>query len=144
MFKIIGCVMIVFSASFMFSQKTLVYFFTYKFIKETLYIAEKIMYEKNTNLTYNKIFEKICVDREKYLNKAEKNLYIDRQIFEYIQAFFSDLGKRDSISENQYFKYHLAELEREKKDFYKKYIDNRKINLIYGISIGAFVSIYLV
>lgn len=144
MFKIIGSLMVVFSASFMFSQKTLVYFFTYRFIKENINIIEKIMYEKNTNLTYNKIFQKIGFDKNKYLLKSEKNLYIDKQVFEYVKTFYENLGKRDSVSENQYFEYHIKELNRNQHDYYKKYIENRKINLIYGISIGSFVAIYLI
>lgn len=144
MFKIIGSLMVVFSASFMFSQKTLVYFFTYRFIKENINIIEKIMYEKNTNLTYNKIFQKIGFDKNKYLLKSEKNLYIDKQVFKYVKTFYENLGKRDSVSENQYFEYHIKELNRNQQDYYKKYIENRKINLIYGISIGSFVAIYLI
>ena len=144
MFKIIGSLMVVFSASFMFSQKTLVYFFTYRFIKENINIIEKIIYEKNTNLTYNKIFQKIGFDKNKYILKSEKNLYIDKQVFEYVKTFYENLGKRDSVSENQYFEYHIKELNRNQQNYYKKYIENRKINLIYGISIGSFVAIYLI
>lgn len=144
MFKLIGCIMIIFSSVFIFSQKILESYFTYKFLTYAEDITEKVMYESTINLSYDKICRKIGFDKESYFKKAENNRYISRREYLKVKDFMDNLGKRDSQSEKQYISYNLKNIKTEKEKYYKSYCENRKVYILSGTAIGLITVIFLI
>ena len=144
MFKFAGCMLIILSSVMIFSTKVLESYFTYRFLMKGESIAEKLMCEKGTNLSYEKLFEKIGFEKNKYYLTAEENRYINRKEYLSVRDFLDNLGKRDADSEYKYIEINLKNIKRQKDMYYKTYCEDRKIYMLSGAATGVFISIILI
>ena len=144
MFKFAGCVLVILSSVMIFSTKVLESYFTYRFLLKSENIAEKLLCEKGTNLSYEKLFAKIGFDKKEYYLAAGKNRYIKQKEYIYVRDFWDNLGKRDADSEYKYIEINLKNIKRQKDMYYKTYCDDRKVYTLSGAAIGVFISIILI
>lgn len=143
MFKLIGSALILISAIFVFSQKILKYYYTYKFLDTTAQILQKILYEKNTGKTYSQIFNTVGIHPDEYISSAQKNGYIVKAEVSYAKSFFENLGRRNSITEEKYILNTLNSIQRNREEYYEKYCSDRKLHILCGGSIGIMIVILL-
>jgi len=144
MFKAAGSVMIICSSVFIFCQKTLKCYFTYKFLQNLAEIIQKIQFENSANLTYKKLFEKINFDKNIFFANTNANVYIQNKEIILAESFFAELGKRDKKSEEDYIDYNLKKFIRISQEYQKKYNETKKAHLMCGVAAGLLVIIFLI
>lgn len=144
MCKVMGSVLIMCSTIFIFSQKVLENYFTYKFLHSILGIIVRIQYENGANIPYIKVFEKIGFNYTEFFIKVKTNGYIKRCEIEYVQYFFENLGKRDKNSEKEYIEYHLSSITQKVKDYQKTYSEIKKSHIMCGIAAGLTIIIFFI
>lgn len=144
MLKIAGSVMIVLSTTVLFSGKVLKAYFTYKFMAEIADATEKIIYESETNMPYDRILKKIGFDKADYLKKAENNRFIKNSEYKKVTEFINNLGKRDKSAEKQYLSYNLNSIKHIMNNYYSEYLQSRRVYLLCGASIGLFIVICII
>ena len=72
-------------------------------------------------MKYEKLFEKIGFEKNKYYLTAEENSYINRKEYLSVRDFLDNLGKRDADSEYKYIEINLNNIKRQKDIYYKTY-----------------------
>lgn len=144
MYKIVGSIFIVLSSYMIFNRTILENYYTYKFLKMNVTIVQKILFEKNVNMVYEEIFSKLKFDWKNYISVCRKNNYIKKEEIDFVNDFFSNLGKRDTESEEKYIQYYLEKLITKQDIYYKQYCKDNKIYGMCGISIGLFIIIFLI
>ncbi|MBQ5313578.1 MAG: hypothetical protein J6K30_05955, partial [Oscillospiraceae bacterium] len=105
---------------------------------------QKIIFEKNVNMVYEEIFSKLKFDWKNYISVCRKNNYINKEEIDFVNNFFSNLGKRDTESEEKYIQYYLERLIAKQDIYYKQYCKDNKIYGMCGISLGLFIIIFLI
>lgn len=143
MFKIAGSIMIITASIFIFNKNSFTYFFTYSFFKHITEILKNIDYEFNTNISYEELFEKINFHYKKDMENYSKNIFIKNKELKEVNEFFINLGKRDRVSERQYIKNYIDVFKNKYIEYFNKYKENQKTNLIYGISFGIVIIILI-
>ena len=121
MYKIVGSIFIVLSSYMIFNRTILENYCTYKFLKMNVTIVQKILFEKNVNMVYEEIFSKLKFDWKNYISVCRKNNYIKKEEIDFVNDFFSNLGKRDTESEEKYIQYYLEKLITKQDIYYKQY-----------------------
>jgi len=144
MYKIVGSIFIVLSSYMIFNRTILENYYTYKFLKMNVTIVQKIIFEKNINIVYEEIFSKLKFDWKNYISVCRKNNYIKKEEIDFVNDFFSNLGKRDTESEEKYIQYYLEKLITKQDIYYKQYCKDNKIYGMCGISLGLFIIIFLI
>lgn len=144
MYKIVGSIFIVLSSYMIFNRTILENYYTYKFLKMNVTIVQKILFEKNVNMVYEEIFSKLKFDWKNYISVCRKNNYIKKEEIDFVNDFFSNLGKRDTESEEKYIQYYLEKLITKQDIYYKQYCKDNKIYGMCGISLGLFIIILLI
>ena len=144
MYKIVGSIFIVLSSYMIFNRTILENYYTYKFLKMNVTIVQKILFEKNVNMVYEEIFSKLKFDWKNYISVCRKNNYIKKEEIDFVNDFFSNLGKRDTESEEKYIQYYLEKLISKQDIYYKQYCKDNKIYGMCGISLGLFIIIFLI
>ncbi len=144
MYKIVGSIFIVLSSYMIFNRTILENYYTYKFLKMNVTIVQKILFEKNVNMVYEEIFSKLKFDWKNYISVCRKNNYIKKEGVDFVNDFFSNLGKRDTESEEKYIQYYLEKLITKQDIYYKQYCKDNKIYGMCGISLGLFIIIFLI
>ncbi|MBP1551737.1 MAG: hypothetical protein J6C04_05605 [Oscillospiraceae bacterium] len=144
MYKIVGIIFIVISSYMIFNRTILENYYTYKFLKMNVTIVQKILFEKNANMVYEEIFSKLKFDWKNYISVCKKNNYIKKEEIDFVNDFFSNLGKRDTESEEKYIQYYLEKLITKQDIYYKQYCKDNKIYGMCGISLGLFIIIFLI
>ncbi len=144
MYKIVGSIFIVLSSYMIFNRTILENYYTYKFLKMNVTIVQKILFEKNVNMVYEEIFSKLKFDWKNYISVCRKNNYIKKEEIDFVNDFFSNLGKRDTESEEKYIQYYLEKLITKQDIYYKQYCKDNKIYGMCGISLGLFIIIFLI
>ena len=144
MYKIVGSIFIVLSSYMIFNRTILENYYTYKFLKMNVTIVQKILFEKNVNMVYEEIFSKLKFDWKNYISVCRKNNYIKKEEIDFVNDFFSNLGKRDTESEEKYIQYYLEKLITKQDIYFKQYCKDNKIYGMCGISIGLFIIIFLI
>ena len=144
MYKIVGSIFIVLSSYMIFNRTILENYYTYKFLKMNVTIVQKILFEKNVNMVYEEIFSKLKFDWKNYISVCRKNNYINKEEIDFVNNFFSNLGKRDTESEEKYIQYYLERLIAKQDIYYKQYCKDNKIYGMCGISLGLFIIIFLI
>ncbi len=144
MYKIVGSIFIVLSSYMIFNRTILENYYTYKFLKKNVTIVQKILFEKNVNMVYEEIFSKLKFDWKNYISVCRKNNYIKKEEIDFVNDFFSNLGKRDTESEEKYIQYYLEKLITKQDIYYKQYCKDNKIYGMCGISLGLFIIIFLI
>lgn len=144
MLKLAGCIMIVISTTAVFSSKILKAYFTYRFMAEIADVSEKIIYESETNMPYDFILRKIGFDKSAYLKKAQTNHYIKNSEYKRVEAFISDLGKRDKNAEKQYLRYNLDSINHIMNIYFNEYRQNSKIYVMCGAAVGLLIVIFII
>ena len=144
MFKFAGALMVLGSTVFLFSQKVLEKYFTYKFLDDTYKILQKIHQENSSNISYNKIFENIRFDYHKYIEKANGNGYINKLEIKYVKNIFENLGKHNSISEQILIQNYMDNIDYKKQNYFTEYSNIKKTHILCGIAAGLFVVILLI
>ncbi|MBQ5313262.1 MAG: hypothetical protein J6K30_04330, partial [Oscillospiraceae bacterium] len=119
-----------------FNRTILENYYTYKFLKMNVTIVQKILFEKNVNMVYEEIFSKLKFDWKNYISVCRKNNYIKKEEIDFVNDFFSNLGKRDTESEEKYIQYYLEKLITKQDIYYKQYCKDNKIYGMCGISLG--------
>ncbi|MBQ5324389.1 MAG: hypothetical protein J6J58_02970 [Oscillospiraceae bacterium] len=127
-----------------FNRTILENYYTYKFLKMNVTIVQKILFEKNVNMVYEEIFSKLKFDWKNYISVCRKNNYINKEEIDFVNNFFSNLGKRDTESEEKYIQYYLERLIAKQDIYYKQYCKDNKIYGMCGISLGLFIIIFLI
>ena len=127
-----------------FNRTILENYYTYKFLKMNVTIVQKILFEKNANMVYEEIFSKLKFDWKNYISVCKKNNYIKKEEIDFVNDFFSNLGKRDTESEEKYIQYYLEKLITKQDIYYKQYCKDNKIYGMCGISLGLFIIIFLI
>lgn len=144
MYKIIGGVFVVFASYMIFNKTILENYYTYKFLKKSMSIVQQLEFENNVKMTYKELFAKLNFDWEKYVADCTLNLYIKKEEIDFVTEFFTNLGKRDTESEEKYIHYCLEKLIVKQDLYYKQYCKDNKIYGVCGISIGLFIIIFLI
>ena len=144
MYKIVGSIFIVLSSYMIFNRTILENYYTYKFLKMNVTIVQKILFEKNVNMVYEEIFSKLKFDWKNYISVCRKNNYIKKEEIDFVNDFLSNLGKRDTESEEKYIQYYLEKLITKQDIYYKQYCKDNKIYGMCGISLGLFIIIFLI
>jgi len=144
MYKVVGSIFIVLSSYMIFNRTILENYYTYKFLKKNVTIVQKIAFEKNINMVYEEIFSKLKFDWKNYISVCRKNNYIKKEEIDFVNDFFSNLGKRDTESEEKYIQYYLEKLITKQDIYYKQYCKDNKIYGMCGISLGLFIIIFLI
>ena len=144
MYKIVGSIFIVLSSYMIFNRRILENYYTYKFLKKNVTMVQKIVFEKNVNMVYEEIFSKLKFDWKNYISVCRKNNYIKKEEIDFVNDFFSNLGKRDTESEEKYIQYYLEKLITKQDIYYKQYCKDNKIYGMCGISLGLFIIIFLI
>jgi len=144
MYKIVGSIFIVLSSYMIFNRTILENYYTYKFLKMNVTIVQKIIFEKNINIVYEEIFSKLKFDWKNYISVCRKNNYIKKEEIDFVNDFFSNLGKRDTESEEKYIQYYLEKLITKQDIYYKQYCKDNKIYGMCGISLGLYIIIFLI
>ena len=144
MYKIVGSIFIVLSSYMIFNRTILENYYTYKFFKMNVTIVQKILFEKNINMVYEEIFSKLKFDWKNYISVCRKNNYIKKEEIDFVNDLFSNLGKRDTESEEKYIQYYLEKLIAKQDIYYKQYCKDNKIYGMCGISLGLFIIIFLI
>ena len=144
MYKIVGSIFIVLSSYMIFNRTILENYYTYKFLKKNVTIVQKIAFEKNINMVYEEIFSKLKFDWKNYISVCRKNNYIKKEEIDFVNDFFSNLGKRDTESEEKYIQYYLEKLITKQDIYYKQYCKDNKIYGMCGISLGLYIIIFLI
>ena len=144
MYKIVGSIFIVLSSYMIFNRRILENYYTYKFLKKNVTMVQKIVFEKNVNMVYEEIFSKLKFDWKNYISVCRKNNYIKKEEIDFVNDFFSNLGKRDTESEEKYIQYYLEKLIAKQDIYYKQYCKDNKIYGMCGISLGLFIIIFLI
>ena len=144
MYKIVGSIFIVLSSYMIFNRTILENYYTYKLLKMNVTIVQKILFEKNVNMVYEEIFSKLKFDWKNYISVCRKNNYIKKEEIDFVNDFFSNLGKRDTESEEKYIQYYLEKLITKQDIYYKQYCKDNKIYGMCGISLGLFIIIFLI
>ena len=144
MYKIVGSIFIVLSSYMIFNRTILENYYTYKFLKKNVTIVQKIAFEKNINMVYEEIFSKLKFDWKNYISVCRKNNYIKKEEIDFVNDLFSNLGKRDTESEEKYIQYYLEKLIAKQDIYYKQYCKDNKIYGMCGISLGLFIIIFLI
>ena len=83
-------------------------------------------------------------DWKNYISVCRKNNYIKKEEIDFVNDFFSNLGKRDTESEEKYIQYYLEKLIAKQDIYYKQYCKDNKIYGMCGISLGLFIIIFLI
>ena len=144
MFKFLGCMIVTMSSIMLFSRKVLENYFTYRFLSKAENYTEKLMYEKGTNLSYDKLFGKIALNKNEYYSAAVKNRYIKQEEYIYVRNFLDNLGKRDAVSELKYIEVNLKNIKHKREIHHRLYCEDRKIYMLSGTAIGLLISILLI
>jgi len=144
MYKVVGSIFIVLSSYMIFNRTILENYYTYKFLKKNVTIVQKIAFEKNINMVYEEIFSKLKFDWKNYISVCRKNNYIKKEEIDFVNDLFSNLGKRDTESEEKYIQYYLEKLIAKQDIYYKQYCKDNKIYGMCGISLGLFIIIFLI
>lgn len=144
MFKLTGSVMVLISSVILFSRKTAEYYYTYIFLRKAEVAARQILYEINSNLSYDKILKKIGFDKFKFLSDGASNVYILKNEYYAVENFFDNLGKRDSISEKEYIIFNLNNIKKQKDNYCKKYCETAKMHIVSGAAAGLVIIIFLI
>ncbi|MEG0091876.1 MAG: hypothetical protein RSA20_08650, partial [Oscillospiraceae bacterium] len=95
-------------------------------------------------LIYEKVFSRIGFEKEKFIDDMEKNSYIAQEVKDKIGDFFKELGKKNKGTEDEYIEYFLATLDCDKKEYSEQYLQNKKLYILYGFSLGLFLVIILI
>lgn len=132
------------STVFIFSQKVLEHYFTYKFLSEILDIIIKIQYENGSNIPYAKIYVKIGFDNINFFAKVKTNGYIKRSEIDAVQIFFKNLGKRDKNSEKEYIEYNQKIISARAQRYYSDYNEIKKSRFMCGIASGLMIIILFI
>ncbi|MBE6894095.1 MAG: hypothetical protein E7483_00595 [Ruminococcaceae bacterium] len=144
MFKVAGSIFVLVSSIFIFCQKVLKCFFTYKFLLDTVDIIQKIQFESSANLIYTKLYENINFDKNIFFENAKANAYIEDKEITLVQSFFEELGKRDKMAEHEYVDYNLKKFIASSQEYLKKYSEIKKTHFICGVAAGLFIIIFLI
>lgn len=144
MLKLIGAIMILLCTTYLGSRKIFEFYYTYSFLNKTIGIIRKIGFERNSNLIYEKIFKKIDFSKDIYIEELQKNIYTNQDIKNIVQDFFYNLGKKNKAVEDELITCFLSELLEYKAEYYQKYIQNKKLYILYGFSLGLFLIIILI
>ncbi len=144
MFKIAGGIMVTAAAFFVFNGKVYNDYQTYIFLDKTIEVLKHIAGESSMNFTYSEVFEKIDFAPDLFISKASENHYILPKETKEVSDFFSQLGKRNRLAEQQYIKYYIEKFTNKKQHYGNRYRDNRKIYGIYGLSVGLMITLLLI
>jgi len=144
MFKLTGSVLIIMAAVFLLNQKTIELYFTLKFLSAVSELLHKILYENNSNLTYRDLFVKLNFNADKFITDNKCNRYIDKTELDRVLLFMNNLGKRDKEAEIKYLEHNLSYFENKRNILQKKYAETQKVHLLYGLTVGIFISIILI
>ena len=144
MFKLTGAVLIMLSTVFISSQKILELWFTYRFLQQTADIIQKLIYEKDLNTVYGKIFDKWNFDYTCFINLAKSNGYIKRSEINYVNSFFYGLGRHNSAAEEKYLYDSLIAVIQRKDEYYLNYRKNKKLHILCGAAAGMLIIIFLI
>ena len=143
MFKIAGCVLVIVSSAVMSSGRVMKYYFTGRMMGEITVVCQRILYEKNTNLTYCEIFARMDFDPLSFVNRYSKNRYVDDVYKEDIECFLDNLGRRDSDGEEKYIVSSMKRFEQIRENCRIEYRNICRVYPMIGLSIGMFVVIFL-
>lgn len=144
MFEIAGSLLIMLSTVFLCSQRIFENYFTYRFLNLVFDVIVKIQYENGCNIPYSRVYEKIGFDYTAFFAKAKSNGYVKRSEIEFVQKFFSNLGKRDNNSEKAYIEYNRSVIERKSQSYYSTYNEIKKSHFICGIAAGLLIIIFFI
>lgn len=144
MFKLLGAGLIILCTTFLGSQKIIKLYYTYNFLNKTIKLIKKINYERDANIIYEKLYIKIDFDKVKFIEDMTNNCYIEEEIKDKTADFFEELGKKNKRAEDDYIEYFLQQLAGDKNDYYQKFLLDKKLYILYGVSLGLFIIIILI
>ncbi|MEG3029522.1 MAG: hypothetical protein RR827_03910 [Oscillospiraceae bacterium] len=111
---------------------------------KTIAIVKKINFERNSNMVYEKLFKKLDFNKQKFIAEMQANCYIDSNIKDKVNSFFGELGRKNKSAEDEYVDYFLSSLILDKKEYSEQYMQNKKLYVLYGFSLGLFIVIILI
>jgi len=154
MFKITGCLMIVFSSVMIFMKNSIRDKTTYEFLKQTSELCRYIHLDCNNGKNYPDFFQNIGKYGLSYYRSFsfpynDKNnicitkYHIAENVVIEVESFFRQLGKRTKEKESEYLEYSINYFALKSDEYRRKYEKNRQLNFVTGMSAGIMIAIMI-
>ena len=156
MFKLLGCIFIVVSCTFLFYKKSIIEYQTYLYLKDITYIANQIKLLSAFNDTYDNIFKRINLNntvyfkdfdflkRDSFIKSIAQNKSIDENAIKNSQEFLNNLGKQNRQAEEEYININLTIFNQVLTSTQETYQNNKKLNLMAGASVGLIIILIII
>lgn len=149
MFKIAGLVCIVLSSIYILNRRLIFDYMTSLFLKDTLKLMQMLKLGCHTGKTYRQIIENCGIATYKNFDISDSSTFFDsilinRDVKNEIKAFFDNIGKNTSDSEEEYIKQAMEFFSYRAKKLQEHYDLNCKSGIVAGVSLGIIIFIVII
>ncbi len=144
MYKLIGCLLLIFSIIIFFYRKCAVFYCTYQYLGYILELLEDMKIACIYGKTYTSVFHNYEIETEKDLFFKICLALCSQEQKNETDTIILNAGKRIKAEEEQYLEYNKQLLKDKYAEYVLKFKENNKISLMTGVYTAAVIILVVV